>query len=208
MGINGKICNKCNETKDLSCFYKDLKLSNGVIASCKPCCSKRRKEYYEENKDRERSNRREYYEENKDRARKYGREYYEKNKDKLRENTRIWQDKNKDKLRENKRNWIDKNRDKVNESNQRRKALKKSLTVEQVDYTEIRKRDDACYLCSISFTDEERWNTSLTHIDHKIPLSRDGEHSYKNCALTHTQCNLSKRDKTPEEYWTHKELES
>lgn len=116
-----------------------------------------------------------------------------------------WNRDNPERVREIKKGWKKRNPDKVLEAKQRRNALKKGLTVEKVDYEEIRKRDDTCYLCLVPFTDEERWNGELTHVDHKVPLSRSElhpTHSYDNCALTHASCNLSKSNKTPEEYLT------
>lgn len=37
-------------------------------------------------------------------------------------------------------------------------------------------------------------------IDHIIPASRGGEHSYQNCQPAHQSCNQAKADRTPWEY--------
>lgn len=139
----------------------------------------------------------------KDCIKAYTRLWQANNKDKVNRNNEKWRRNNPEKYAEVKRlgyeKWRLNNLNKRNEINARRKARVKGATVEKVDYSLIRERDGTCYLCSVCFTEGERWNTSLTHVDHKIPVSRGGEHSYENCALTHKKCNLQKHDRTPDE---------
>lgn len=42
-----------------------------------------------------------------------------------------------------------------------------------------------------------------THIDHKIPLSRNGNHSFDNIQILCKRCNLGKHDMTEEEFINH-----
>ena len=35
------------------------------------------------------------------------------------------------------------------------------------------------------------------HVDHVYPLSRGGEHSYRNTQPAHPECNIAKGDKMP-----------
>ena len=180
-----KTCTKCKEEKDLECFHVDKRLKSGLCSQCKEC----RKEYRKINKEA----RVEYDKE-------YNKEYHQKNKEAKKE----YYQKNKVAYTKRNREWAKNNKDRVNSKTARRRALKKSLTVEKVDYNLIRERDHACYLCQVPFTKEEQFNTSLTHVDHKIPLSRtelNPAHSYENVALTHKTCNLEKQAMTPEEYW-------
>jgi hypothetical protein len=45
-----------------------------------------------------------------------------------------------------------------------------------------------------------RNNPAYLNVEHYVPLSRNGEHSYANCYAAHALCNWQKQNKTPEEY--------
>lgn len=51
-----------------------------------------------------------------------------------------------------------------------------------------------CYLClkEVAFGND--------HLEHRIPLSRGGNNLYENLAVACARCNLSKNNKTEEEY--------
>ena len=53
-----------------------------------------------------------------------------------------------------------------------------------------------CYLC-----EKDIDSVFEVHCDHVIPLTRGGRHHIDNLRPTHDSCNVSKNDKTPEEYW-------
>jgi 5-methylcytosine-specific restriction endonuclease McrA len=50
-----------------------------------------------------------------------------------------------------------------------------------------------CYLCG------KRTRRGKRHVDHIVPLSKDGQHRRLNLAVTCPSCNLSKNAKLPEE---------
>ena len=197
-----KICTKCSEEKPVEEFSKDKSRKDGHCPQCKIC----RSQYYENNKVRISAKKKEYQTKNKVKLADYWKDYGQENKEELSEYRKVWRSNNKKSVSAYSKQWSLVNRDKRNAANARRNALKKDLTAEKVCYRTIRERDNACYLCLVPFTSQERWDGVLTHIDHKIPLSRtelNPTHSYENCALTHKKCNLQKHDKTPDEYWTH-----
>lgn len=213
-----KVCSKCSLKKSLTCFQKDKKGKYGFRADCKECCKEAKRESYQNNKEsiakynkkyRENNKesinekKRKSYENNKEVAAKRAKKYRDNNKESIAKKKKEWSEDNRETETKRKKEWKRNNRDKVNEYCQRRNIRKKGLTSERIDYKIIRERDHVCYLCSVPFTDEERLSTKLTQIDHKIPLSREElnpTHSYENCALVHTLCNLQKGAKTPEEY--------
>lgn len=45
-----------------------------------------------------------------------------------------------------------------------------------------------------------RNNPEYLNVEHYVPLTRGGEHSYANCYASHARCNWQKNNKTPEEY--------
>jgi 5-methylcytosine-specific restriction endonuclease McrA len=68
-----------------------------------------------------------------------------------------------------------------------RRAKKKAQFIESVDPNIVYARDGGiCKLCM------KKINNELWEVDHIIPLSRGGEHSYVNAQLAHAICNRKK----------------
>lgn len=73
-----------------------------------------------------------------------------------------------------------------------RRARKVEAYVEHVDRRVVWERDSGiCHICLLP-ADPHNW-----HLDHVFPLSRGGEHSYANVAVSHPTCNLRKGDRLP-----------
>ena len=75
-----KQCNKCNKHKELSEFYDHKKNKDGKSYTCKPCHNKLRKQYYQQNKDREIKLASEWAKANSDKHREYYKQYYYSNR--------------------------------------------------------------------------------------------------------------------------------
>lgn len=76
-----------------------------------------------------------------------------------------------------------------------RRAKRLSAFVENVDKKELWKRHDGiCGIC--------RTPVALDHttIDHVVPLSRGGLHSYANTQPAHSECNTAKGNQMPDEH--------
>lgn len=78
-----------------------------------------------------------------------------------------------------------------------RKGRLKEAFVEVVSRPILYARDN--WVCGVCGKDVDKyeehpspWSPSLDHI---VPLSKGGEHSYKNCQLAHLRCNLQKGDR-------------
>ena len=80
----------------------------------------------------------------------------------------------------------------------RREALVKGARVETIHGIKVFERDGwVCHICG-EMTDKERKGTHhprAPEIDHVVPLSKGGEHSYANLACAHVRCNRRKSDK-------------
>lgn len=70
------------------------------------------------------------------------------------------------------------------------RARKRNLFVEDVDAFVVYERDQG--LCGICGGPVDRHDF---HVDHVVPLSRGGEHSYANVQLAHPFCNCRKHNK-------------
>lgn len=116
-----------------------------------------------------------------------------------------WREKNKEKCRELAKQWRIKNHDrillmkKVYNFRRRKNGRVKLKTIQLVYEDNIKKYGTlTCYLClkPIEFGKDS--------IDHKIPISRGGNHNYENLEIAHLKCNYKKHLLTYDE-WKKKE---
>jgi hypothetical protein len=77
----------------------------------------------------------------------------------------------------------------------RRRSLLLSSWVEDVDLAVLHARDGGrCGICRrpVSLGPHAKRHPLMPSIDHVLPVSQGGEHSYANTRLTHYRCNLSR----------------
>lgn len=110
-----KICSKCNEEKNISCFGKAKQNKDGLNGRCKDCIkiyqSNYRGEYYINNKEKLNDKHKEYYLLNKDKMDKYYKTYREQNKDKSKAYSQAYYLLNKNKINKYKYNYLNNNID-------------------------------------------------------------------------------------------------
>jgi 5-methylcytosine-specific restriction endonuclease McrA len=78
------------------------------------------------------------------------------------------------------------------------KAKKRSLTIESVNPFKVFERDGwRCHLCGCKTPKEKRgtYHPKAPELDHIVPLSKGGEHSYRNTACACRACNAAKSDR-------------
>lgn len=81
----------------------------------------------------------------------------------------------------------------LNYSSQRRAILRK-VKVELVDRKVVFDRDGGiCHICK-TLVNPNNW-----HLDHVVPISKDGQHQYNNVAVAHPECNLKKGNRMPDD---------
>lgn len=111
-----------------------------------------------------------------------------------RERQRQWRARNPGKKRAYGREYAINNRNKLALKESRRRAKKMDAFVEDVDPVVVFNRDNGiCGICGNAVDKKD------FAIDHIIPLSRGGKHSYGNTQLAHPLCNSKKGAKMPEE---------
>ena len=70
------------------------------------------------------------------------------------------------------------------------RAKKRAAYIENVDAATVYERDmGLCQICGVVVEDGD------FHLDHRIPISRGGKHSYANCQTAHASCNFKKSSK-------------
>ena len=75
-----------------------------------------------------------------------------------------------------------------------------------VKHRMMQEQDFRCFYCSVELqyipkdTDDKNRSRSWATLDHKIPISKGGEHTLKNCVIACRSCNFSKGTKTDTEF--------
>ncbi len=178
-----KYCPGCDSIKPVSEFHKNRSKNDGLAIHCKVCKKIRDKAYADRNRDR---------------ISEQGKTWYAANKERASKSRSLWYSKNREQRAEYYRRWRLENPELERQYGAKKRALKRSVFVETVTVAELRKRDgDNCYLCLEPLQFEVY---RAVHIEHRIPLSRGGEHSYANTALACSECNGRKHKKTEDEY--------
>ena len=86
-----------------------------------------------------------------------------------------------------------------------RRRLRKGATCSPTtrDYiTRLRASVSYCMYCGKPF------GVATPHIDHMMPLSRGGNHAESNLTIACAFCNISKGDRTPEEFAAYRAMRS
>jgi len=130
---------------------------------------------------------REYYAAHRDAQLKRSREYHATHREARREYTRKYAAAHPEGVRESVRKYRAAHPEVQLAHNAKRRALKLGAFVESVSRAIVYKRDGGrCHLCGKKAR-KDNW-----HLDHIMPLSKGGEHSYRNVAVACPGCNLHK----------------
>lgn len=175
-----KICKKCAVPKDLSQFHKDGAAPDGYRAQCKPCRNGFMAGYYLANADERKAAVQNYRNTNREVVRATDMLRYERHKEKrialATEAVHI-----------------------------RRARINSRPHDEDITFSGLRARDgDNCCYCSTPMTFERnprgKRHPAKATLEHVLPISRGGTHTWDNVALACWQCNLQKNAKTVDEW--------
>ena len=217
-----KQCNICKEIKDISEFGSNKRYHDGKARRCLECHRLKNKKFRENNPDKQKQYSIKWAESHPD----YQNEYYTKNKEHINKRTAANQKKNRLKVSSNHKRWAAKHRDKVRgygkkhyykykekisiyTKNNKHKYKKRHLfnnlkrrdrkatfdsdyTFEQQQIT-LAVFDNKCHNCG---------STEKLSIDHYYPLSDGNPLSISNAIVLCRNCNSSKHNKLPEDFFT------
>lgn len=181
VGDGRKVCKSCDQALSVSDFHKDSRSPDGYRAQCKPCRNGYMAGYYDANREK-----RVAYEQHRrthraEHMRALDMARYERHKDK-----RVALASEQVKIR--------------------RARLAGVETDPTVTVPELRKRlgGDCCY-CGIGLdfqrgTRGDGIAPNRATLEHVMPISRGGSHTFDNTALACHRCNVSKNNKTVEEW--------
>lgn len=225
-----KVCIRCGIKKEASLFGKSPahKNKDGIRQPCKECRKIERdspeekeksrirgKKYRMANKDRKAFADSEYYKNNKSRIQEYLRNYYEKNKEKIKDRAReyvrtnseankikcvIWYRRNTERAKEYYRKTYPLRKEQFNAYSRTRRSRKRNAEGfhTEADIKELFVNQGG--KCNGCLDDLYKTGKQKYHVDHIIPLSRGGNNWPTNLQLLCPSCNLSKHDKTQEEW--------
>jgi 5-methylcytosine-specific restriction endonuclease McrA len=153
-----------------------------------------KREWDAKNKEHVELYRAKYYQENSTILRENKRKYYLNNKQEILTKRSVYGKVNREKIREKENEYRNKHPDKFHAKQSRRRAREKNAFVETVNRKVVYERDNGiCGICgeliNLSYTAPHRLSVSIDHI---IPLSKGGLHTYDNIQIAHYGCNSSK----------------
>lgn len=207
-----KRCCTCKVEKPLEAFSKRARNKDGLREACKECCNAKQKIYneahkeeisirgkshYVENKEAISSQHKTYRATRKEETAARDKAYREANPEKTKARSAAYYEAHKEERIAYAAAWNRAHPEKQLELVHRRNARKRNAFVESVSHLKVFERDE--WICGICLEDVDPTikfpNPLAKSLDHIIPLSKGGEHSYANVQLAHFGCNASKGNK-------------
>lgn len=206
-----KTCPKCGEGKPLDEFYSNGR--GGYRADCKPChradAVVRMRAYRLADPAAYRASRVQYRAANLEKARDRDRRYTAAHTEANRERAKAWGRANPTRAHQRVKNWVEQNPEqrRRNSSKHRRANLatyaahrqtrrtrQRAAFVEFVDHPTVFERDG--WICGLCGGPVDRGlrapHPESPSLDHVLPITAGGEHSYQNVQLAHFGCNSRK----------------
>ena len=135
-----------------------------------------------------------WYEANPERMKLLKKAWYEANREKVKAYMKIWTKANPEKRKTSYERYKKANPEIAREASRKHKALKRTTQVQAINEKEVYLRDGwICQLCHKRVDKRFKHpNPMCASLDHIVPLSKGGTHTYKNVQLAHLGCNLNK----------------
>jgi len=186
-----KTCRICNIKKSIDNFYKNKRNKDGFFHECKSCHFENGKNWRNKNKDYASLKRKETYENDKEKNHNYTRAWRKNNPDLSKQKRHDHYIANKDRHNENCKAWNKNNKFKRIACwiNQRAKKFDINGKINEEDIISIFiNQKGLCNACSKDITNKFT-------VDHIVTMSKGGENTPKNIQLLCHFCNSSKADK-------------
>lgn len=212
--MNTKRCPKCGETKSIEDFYNNKSRKDGRSAWCKSCDNASNKRYIANNREHIREYERNDYYKNHERHLRQHRESNERNKEKIKQARKEYYQQNRDEILARDRQYNQRHKKQISIRNQKYYQLHKEEFIFKARERKRRIRDtkdgtitkevldimyeSQCHKCDYCNGDLDQLGK---HLDHILPLNRGGKHTLNNVHWICPRCNLSKNDKTEEEWF-------
>ena len=156
------------------------------------------KQYHADNKEKRNAYSKQYFTDNPEKCKAYNKQWLIDNPEKRREYHKQYRADNKEKRSAYDKQYFIDNPDKCSEKNHKRRATARNAFVETVAVKMLFEREmGCCRICNRKLNLATKHPNPLSaSIDHIVPLSEGGEHSYKNTQLACLECNIRKGNRT------------
>lgn len=157
--MEGKICTKCGEWKEINNFGFRDKKKGFYKTQCKQCENERHKKWVESHKENVRESKRKWREKNPDYSKQYNlenkeklairskqyresnkehlkekaKEYYQNNKEHIKERSKQWRDNNEEKSKRNKKLYYEKTKEHKKEYDRQRHANIREVNIRKIE---------------------------------------------------------------------------
>jgi hypothetical protein len=169
-------CRKCGASKPITKFTKHTRSPTGFIQPCRACTSASAKTWAHSHPHSIKATKRKYLSN-------------ERNRAKHNAGTQKWHANNPKKVAASLQKYARNNKAKIAAKIAKRQARIRNAPIrETVSLDVLWKRDKGT--CQLCFTKIRR--KTERSMDHIIPVSEGGEHSYRNTVLAHRSCNSRK----------------
>jgi len=79
----------------------------------------------------------------------------------------------------------------------KRRRIKSNSAFERIDRIKVFEKDNwVCYICGILTTTSKKYKPNRATLDHIIPLTKGGSHTYDNVRCCCNRCNIKKGNRT------------
>ena len=187
-----KQCTKCFLVKPLAEFVKDKRRSDGHGAHCVGCEREYRINYRENTREQEHTRRQKRRKNFPEETRSRDRVWRVTHRERLKDYFANYRDKNRDKCRAYANKWVQVHQEKARDCRKKAIAKRRGAYAEKIVAREIFERDRwICQLCKTKVNRRLRNPHPLCpSLDHIIPLARGGSHTKENVQLAHLVCNM------------------
>lgn len=198
MANRTKMCTRCGETKPIEDFLpRKNRGPDSRHSQCHPCRRERGRRYYQANRDKVIARTSAYQRENREQSLGYWRKYNEANRERLREDAARYRAENPDRIRQQRRAFNERNPDKHRKDAHARRAMlakvehDPAVTLESL---RVIHGDTCCYCPTLMDFHADQYASSRATVEHIVPISRGGSHTFDNTTLACRSCNVSKRN--------------
>ena len=192
-----KVCTKCETRKPLDEFHRAKAKPLGRVARCKDCTAAYHREHYRANREAIIKRTGEYQRANREQTLQYVAKYNAANREKRRAYSERYRAEDPERTRAQQAAFRRRHPDKHRRDQHARRAFLANVEHDPaVTLEALRDRDGdfCCYCSTLVDFNAGPYAPDRATVEHVVPVSRGGTHTFDNTAIACRACNISKRN--------------